>query len=327
MAGNRQAGPEGCAFGVRYAGIPRLGWLILGSFLFYGLLLWLLGGLPFSAGPSFALPEGPRPLLVENLPAPAAAPSPSAPPAAVPAAGSTAAPASSSASAAPVPRTLPLSAAVPAAASASGAASSVAPPPPAQAPPVPPAGPSSVSVFTVTVPTSRLVYLVDVSGSMFDLLDPQGRESRFQAATDEVRRSIRLLPPDVSFNVVLFADHPVAMAPEPVPATPEGKARAEAFLGRIPDLGGGTDFVAGLRAALGMGPDSIFLLTDGGANEPDWQLLRDVGKLEQAAPAPSRLYAFGMVPRLDDEGDRTLLKLCRQSGGTYQSMATWRKEN
>ena len=309
------------AIGFRFAGLSRLGWLIVLMTGLAGGFLWIGRDLPL---PAFAArQQAPDPdetsLLIETS-------SPPPPPAAQPIeASSNPVPASSPAavpSLAAMPAPTPGDAAVlPSPASATLAP----PPPPVPRPPV--AAAPRVSVFTVTAPSSRLVYLVDVSGSMFDPLDdanPQGK-SRFETATEEVRRSIDGLPADVSFNVILFADRPIALFPQPVPASPDAKRRAADFLGRLPDVGGGTDFLAGFDSALRMAPDSIFLLTDGGANEPEWKLLREIRALEVAAPAPSHLYAFGLTPHLDDDGDRLLEKLCLMSGGSYQPMADWKK--
>jgi len=324
--GEREIAAGDPAVGFRFAGLSRLGWLIVLMGVLAGGLLWLGRDLPvpaFAARLQSSEPDETT-LLVDTAPVPppsafrpAEVPPLTAP---VPAPAALAAPSLAAAPAVPAPA--PGDAAVlPSPASATLATA----PPPIFRPPV--AAAPRVSVFTVTAPSTRLVYLVDVSGSMFDPLDdgdPQGK-SRFEAATDEVRRSIEALPADVVFNVILFADRPVALFPQPTPASPDAKRRAADFLGKLPEVGGGTDFLSGFDSALRMAPDSIFLLTDGGANEPEWKLLREIRALEVAAPASSHLYAFGLTPHLDEDGDRLLEKLCLMSGGSYQPMADWKK--
>ena len=319
--GEREIEAGDPAVGFRFAGLSRLGWLIVLMVGLAGGILWLGRDLPV---PAFAARlQSPEPdettLLVDTAPLP---PPPAPRTAEVP-------PLSASVSASAGAPSLTASPAVPAPGDAAvlpaPASTALASPPPPPRPPV--AAAPRVSLFTVTAPSTRLVYLVDVSGSMFDPLDdgdPQGK-SRFEAATGEVRRSIEALPADVSFNVILFADRPVALFPQPTPASPEAKRRAADFLDKLPDVGGGTDFLSGFDSALRMAPDSIFLLTDGGANEPEWKLLREIRALEAAAPAPSHLYAFGLTPHLDEDGDRLLEKLCLMSGGSYQPMADWKK--
>ena len=187
------------------------------------------------------------------------------------------------------------------------------------------------SLFNVVVPSHCVIYLIDVSGSMLEPLEPTPanggeRRTRFDTAAAEVRRSMAALPPDTLFNIVLFADHPLPLTPEPVAATAEAKSRAEAFLGGLPEgVGGGTVLSEALGAALRMSPDVMFLLTDGGSDEIAWKLLRQVRDMEAAAPAPTRLYAFGLAAKLEDGNEGLIEKLCRMTGGAYVPMADWRK--
>ena len=297
------------------AGFPRVAVLTVGIALLYIVLLWIGRDVPVAVAPSERIPARgtlmvetvSAPVPVRLAPRPIEEPAPVPPPAvAAPAAGGDKRPAP-----------------VAAAPSAPLAAPTI------PAAPAAPAAGGRPSVFNVApANTARIVYLIDVSGSMLNPLDPkdgpQGR-TRFDAAADEVRRSIRFLPPETEFDIVLFGDRAVAMAPVPVAATAEAKRAATAFLAHLPDVEGGTNFIAGIGAALKMAPGSIFLLTDGGANEPAWQLLRKISLLQATAPAPSRLYAFGMTPVLEDDGDALLQKLCHMTGGAFQPMTEWNR--
>ncbi|MDE1169685.1 MAG: VWA domain-containing protein [Verrucomicrobium sp.] len=273
--------------------------LVLGIVLGYLLLLWLARNVPlsFRGGPQGASGS---PLGVELAAPP---PPPAEKRVTVP---SRLAPAASLSASATV------SAPVSAAATADGASSSPGPASPAQ-------------VYGAVTAAHRFVYLIDVSGSML-MEGPNGR-SRFDRAVEEIRRALEALPPEAAFDVIFFADRPLLLSPSFILADAEAKQRAYAFLGNLPDLGGGTNLEEGLAAALRLGPEVIFLLTDGGANEPDWKLLRAVRQMEDAAPAPARLYAFGLANPMDPDDARLLQKLCRQSGGSYQSVdpaTSWR---
>jgi hypothetical protein len=300
------------------AGFPRVAVLTVGIALLYILLLWIGRDVPVAVAPAQRIPargtlivettSAPVPVPVRLAPRPVEEEAPVPPPAAAaPAAGGD-----------KDKHPAPVAAAAPS-----------APAPAAPAAPASPAAGGRPSVFNVApANTACVVYLIDVSGSMLNPLDPkdgpQGR-TRFDAAADEVRRSIRFLPPETEFDIVLFGDRAVAMAPAPVAASAEAKRAATAFLAHLPDVEGGTNFVAGIGAALKMAPGSIFLLTDGGANEPAWQLLRKISLLQATAPAPSRLYAFGMTPVLEDDGDALLQKLCHMTGGAFQPMTEWNR--
>ena len=299
-------------------GIPRIAWLVGGALAADALVLWLLRDLPlYRRGDADAPPPpGPAAFLIEA--APPARPDPGK--AAPPASPRFTVPSQTVASpGAPAPALVPAGAAPSPAPAGSPAASAAGAPASA-------ALPGQASLFNLTVPSRRVVYLVDASGSMLDRLGPGDARSRYEAAGQEVRRSLAALPPDAAFDVVLFADRTVALAPAALPPTPEARARAEALLGRLPDdLGGGTDLVGGLAAAWKLNPDAVFLLTDGGATEAEWKLVREFAAVQAASPTPTRLYAFGLASPMDDNGDRLLLKLCAMTGGSYQGLESYRK--
>jgi hypothetical protein len=296
----------------------RLGWLFLGALVLDLGLIVLLGGIPLYRRAAPPVPAGGPPrFIVESAPARGE--------------GKAARPAEvrytvpTLAVTAPSPSPVPLPAPAP---GNGGASSSGAAAPAAAGNSLPPLPPGQTSLFDITVPSRRIVYLIDASGSMLDRFDARGADarSRYDAAVQEVRRSIAALPPDAAFDVVLFADRAKALAPEPLAAGPEASRRAEAFLAALPDdIGGGTDLLGGLAAAFRLAPDAVFLLTDGGATEAEWKLLRGFAVLQgETTPAP-RLYAFGLASPMDAGGDRLLFKLCQMTGGSYQGMESLRK--
>jgi hypothetical protein len=299
--------------------MPRIGWLLLGALALDALFLWLLRDLPIyrrndappaAPGPTAFLFESAPPAAHSNADNPKAAPSPASSRFTVP----------SQTVATPAPAAVP---APPAAASGTGVPAG---PAPASAPYPIVAG--QTSLFNMAVPSRRVVYLVDASGSMLDRFaarDPQDPRSRYEAAVQEVRRSLAALSPDSAFDIIFFADRTLALSPTPLPPTPEARSRADAFLIRMPDgIGGGTDLLGGLTAAWKLNPDAVFLLTDGGDTDAEWKFIRAFSVLQSTAPSV-RLYAFGLASPMDEDGDRFLLKLCTLTGGSYQGMESYKK--
>jgi Ca-activated chloride channel homolog len=136
------------------------------------------------------------------------------------------------------------------------------------------------------VPPRELVFLVDVSGSMFGFpLDTT------KALMAKLLPSLR---PADSFNVVLFSGAFKIMSPSgSVPATPENVAAALRMLGREQG-GGGTELTGGLRAAYGVPragdrARTVVVVTDGyvGVEKETFTFIRD--RLGEA-----NLFAFGI---------------------------------
>lgn len=106
----------------------------------------------------------------------------------------------------------------------------------------------------------RIVYALDASGAMTTSL-------RF--VKEELARSVARLDATQSFQVVVFRQPPGAAEPiaeffdgvaRLAPATEEAKSRLGAWLETI-QPSGRSEPLAGLRAALGLSPDLVFLLT------------------------------------------------------------------
>ena len=87
----------------------------------------------------------------------------------------------------------------------------------------------------------ELVFLIDRSGSM------SGRP--LETARAVVRRSLRALGPADTFQLIAFDGATEAMSEAPLAADPDSLARAEAWLETLQG-GGGTEMLAGIRAAL-----------------------------------------------------------------------------
>lgn len=103
-----------------------------------------------------------------------------------------------------------------------------------------------------------IVYVLDASGSM-------GEWGKFARAGAAVVAALRLQPPTVRFQVVLYASTAAPPLPAPVggsvAANEHNIDRVEEMLGRHPPAGR-SDHAAGLREALKLHPDFVLILTD-----------------------------------------------------------------
>jgi hypothetical protein len=183
-----------------------------------------------------------------------------------------------------------------------------------------------VSMFGLIVPGKKVVYLLDASGSMYRPLSGRDPRARIMIASEEIRRSILALPEHVMFNVILVANTADHFEAKLVAASSDNKARAIAFLAQPSSQKGETHLEDGLTQAIALEPDSIFLLTDGITNGPDWSLLAQVRTAQNKRPTPARLYAFGMKTEKTIDGDRLLRQITREYGGAYVPYLQWSRE-
>ncbi|MFQ5507521.1 MAG: VWA domain-containing protein, partial [Planctomycetota bacterium] len=146
----------------------------------------------------------------------------------------------------------------------------------------------SVGFFGIPVTGNRVVFILDVSGSM---LCPLGQvfeqskmpytgvtNSRMNKAKEELIAAVNGMTADDRFNVVLFESSVKVWQKKLVPATPKNKKALEGYVKKI-KAWGGTALYDGLDKALniqeqrkkgaryGEPVDEIFLLSDGQPNQ------------------------------------------------------------
>ncbi|USO00027.1 MAG: hypothetical protein H6810_05025 [Phycisphaeraceae bacterium] len=127
----------------------------------------------------------------------------------------------------------------------------------------PPEQPAAVFGGLKAQAAMRIVYVVDSSGSMVNTLS---------FILDELARSVSRLQPTQSFQIVLFADRPDEPPVRSPPidadsgglirATPTNRVAAQRWLNTIV-AGGRPNPIEGLRAALDLHPDLVFVLARG----------------------------------------------------------------
>ena len=174
-----------------------------------------------------------------------------------------------------------------------------------------------VDFYGIRSNTKRVLFLVDVSGSMAFPMDGKygKREPRAWRTKREISRTLGSLPRDTMFNLMLFAHTVQPWQRKLVPATKENTAAAAAFLEQRPPANG-TNLYSILDAALKSGADTVYLLTDGEASVGsvvDHALLLE----EVAARNPHRRVVIHTVGLSRDQNAAFLVNLAHRSGGRY----------
>ncbi|MBM4026889.1 MAG: VWA domain-containing protein, partial [Planctomycetes bacterium] len=131
----------------------------------------------------------------------------------------------------------------------------------------------------------EMVFVLDCSGSMSGQPLAKSKEA--------IRRALRKLGPDDTFQVVRFSDRASLLGTQPVPATPENVQKALAYVESLHSEGG-TMMIEGIRAALGFPHDPgrfrlVSFMTDGYIGN-EAEILGEVHRLRGEA----RIFTFGI---------------------------------
>jgi len=142
--------------------------------------------------------------------------------------------------------------------------------------------PERVSVEDVT--PKELVFVLDTSGSMYGF--------PLEKAKETMRLALDNLYPYDTFNLITFSGDEHILFPEPVPATKENLAKAQAFLATRQG-GGGTEMMKAIKASMDPSDKSdhirvVCFMTDGYVGN-DLEIIGEVQKHPNA-----RVFAFGI---------------------------------
>lgn len=166
---------------------------------------------------------------------------------------------------------------------------------------VPPPSPRAADVTP-----REMVFVLDCSGSMSG--------APIEAAKALVRHALGGMNPGDTFRILSFSMSASGLAPEALPNTPANVARGLRYLDGLRGEGG-TEMIAGIRAALGGSRDPrrmrvVMFLTDGYIGN-ETEILADV----RARIGDARLYALGVGGSVN----RYLLEeLAREGRGEVQ---------
>jgi len=130
----------------------------------------------------------------------------------------------------------------------------------------------------------ELVFVIDTSGSMMGF--------PIEKAKETMKLALDGLYPQDTFNLITFSGDTHILFPEPVPATRENLAKAQAFLASRSG-GGGTEMMKAIRAALDPSDASdhvriVCFMTDGYVGN-DMEIIGEVQKHPNA-----RVFSFGI---------------------------------
>ena len=174
-----------------------------------------------------------------------------------------------------------------------------------------------VSFYGIRTQSRRILFCIDVSGSMNYPMDGSGgtREKRIEKTRRELYRTLGDLPEGTRFNVVLFAARQVPWKRKLVPANVARREEAIAFLD-AKEISGGTNIHGAVEFALASGADTAFLLTDG---EPSVGVIVDPALIVAESAARNRhgglvIHTIGLA---QDQNAELLVNLAHRSGGTY----------
>ncbi len=199
--------------------------------------------------------------------------------------------------------------------------------------------------FSIPIRSDRMVFLVDVSGSMNDdygapplttgkqdpvIVQPAspGRWTKIERVKNELLRVIRGLEERDQFQIVAFSDEVSAAFPCLTAATRAHKKSAEKFVLGL-RAGGGTGLYDALATSLPLDaacaaspagePDTLFVLSDGkptvGRVTDPWEIAR----ITTSANDTSRMEIHTLY--LGPEGDgpaQFLVQLARRNGGIFR---------
>jgi hypothetical protein len=181
-----------------------------------------------------------------------------------------------------------------------------------------PASPGKIagknSFFGLRAEGRVIVFIIDVSGSMYE---KTGTTTRMARVFHELEQTIWSLAPDQKFNIVLFATTVVPLAPAPVNATEENKRLSVEFLDSDVDCGGTTNMGRGLAMALSMKPDMIMLLTDGEADNGPESIKSQVDLLRRKFCPAVRICSVGFYLEGGSVPEQLLQDLSGSANGEY----------
>jgi len=148
----------------------------------------------------------------------------------------------------------------------------------------------------------KIVYVVDRSGSMTDSID---------YVKYELKRSIGELGEDAEFHVIFYSSGPPVEMPTRrlVPATERNKELAFEFIDGI-IAQGETDPSKALDRAFSVGPELIYLLTDG---EFDKAIIDRVKRLNSGGEVT--VHTIGFLYRV---GEKVLKQIAKENNGSYK---------
>ncbi len=174
------------------------------------------------------------------------------------------------------------------------------------------ASPGTPLFYGLAIQARRMVFVIDVSGSMAGM--------RLATAKRELMQAINGLPGESAFSVVAFSDQTTVWRKKLMPATLETQRAADRFVyGLRP--GGDTAAYDALEAAFRFDAEAIYFLSDGEPNAGKIPLpAAIVAAVTAGQPHPPDVHLYDRhCPRAPGQPLDTFLKtLAEQNFGVYR---------
>jgi len=162
--------------------------------------------------------------------------------------------------------------------------------------------------FGVPIRGRKIAYVFDVSGSM---------RKKLPLANAQLLASIRGLPPSCEFEVVFFNEHVYPWRSRFSHADPVTKVLLERHLEEL-EIKSYTNLFDAIETALELGPDEVFVISDGEPNRGRKQMPREIrAELKRLNPAGKvRIHTVSVVRTVDGGEHVALLKgIAEDHGG------------
>jgi hypothetical protein len=204
-----------------------------------------------------------------------------------------------------------------------------------------PAAEKKTGFFGIEVESRRVVFVIDISGSMSTAMGgtgPDAKKTRAETAKAELTRVLGALEDGATFNMVFFSSAVKVWKPEMTKADAKTRKEAQDYVAAI-QIGGGTNTYDALEAAFGLGDmgkgkkkesdptgdarvDTIVFLSDGKptqgrTTDPD-AIRTAVKEWNRARRIAIHTVAFGAIKKEGQDGaDPQFMKaLADDTGGT-----------
>jgi len=172
--------------------------------------------------------------------------------------------------------------------------------------------------FGIQIQSERVVFIVDVSGSMAEMTKGRYQNSsgmpRIELAKEELGNCLKALTQEALFNIITFSSDVAPWSDDIVQWTAESLADAESFVSRL-GASGGTNLYGSMKFAF-QDPqvDTIFVLSDG---EPSVGAITDPGAIRKEvarwnANRNVKIHTIGIGGQL-----QILRWLAEDTGGTH----------
>lgn len=173
-------------------------------------------------------------------------------------------------------------------------------------------GPNAISFENIADNGTRIVYLIDTSGSMHN-------NGRLDRAANQLKGSLRMLEPHQEFQVIFYGDRPARMrlrggAKDLYQANVRNLQLASDEIDAVA-LGGSTNHLLALEDGLRLNPEVMYFLTDG----KDASLTGgDLTRLLKRNRSGARIHVVEFASGEPDSRDVTWLhRLASETGGKY----------